>query len=313
MITNKRVKSITKNGLIYLMITIIPSVLISHALTQKEITKLEHYYTDEAKWYAHYHAQHLDNFIGETIGRLEMMSKLIHTQQQDQNKVQDILIKTHEEDNRFSGFYWAKPNGDVLVGSNEMPTPVNVLDRQYFQEALKLKDTTVSEPHLGRVTGRSVFTIATPVIQNEQVEGVLLASLRLDEIQDYIEGHITDENITLSDESGKKLFETSPSSSNYIEHQTIINKTHWVLTAKVLPEGTISYGQIFLKYLAILLIITHIFFILLYCFSLKNKVRNQKKELKFQKLEIISDLAASTAHEIRNPLTGIKGLIQLVK
>lgn len=294
------------------MITIIPSVLISHALTREKITELDHFYMDNAKWYANFHAQHIDNFIGETIARLDMMSKLIHTQQQDLNKVQEILIKTHEEDNRFSGFYWANTNGDLLIGSNEMPTPVNILDRQYFQDALKLKETTVSEPHLGRVTGRFVISIATPVSQNGQVEGVLIASLRLDEIQDFIIHNIHDENIIVSEESGKKLFETSPSFSNYIEYHTNINKVPWVVTAKILPKENISYGHNFLKHLGILLIITHILFILFHYFALKNKLRNQKKELKFQKLEVIGDLAASTAHEIRNPLTGIKGLIQLL-
>jgi two-component system, sporulation sensor kinase D len=45
---------------------------------------------------------------------------------------------------------------------------------------------------------------------------------------------------------------------------------------------------------------------------LRKKLLKEKEQTEIQKLELISKLAASTAHEIRNPLTGIKGLVKLL-
>lgn len=302
----------TKNGLLYLLVTIIPSVIISYYLTQQKITEIEDHYQDKAKWYANFHVQHVDNFIGETIARLDIMSKLIYPQLDDLNVVQNILKETHVEDKRFSGFYLANTSGDLLIGTNEMPNPINVMDRDYFQQAINFKKTTISEPHLGRVTGRFIITIATPISQDGQVKGVLLASIRLDEIKETMEKFLNEEIIEVYDDKGQKIIETDSISSNFEEYSINVKKVSWTLMAKIVPKEDTSFGYHFAQYLSILLVITHIFFILFHNYALKMRLRKQEQELKFQKLELIGDLAASTAHEIRNPLTGIKGLIQLL-
>ena len=50
----------------------------------------------------------------------------------------------------------------------------------------------------------------------------------------------------------------------------------------------------------------------LHSITIKRQTARERMQNETQKLELVGTLAASTAHEIRNPLTGIKGLFQLL-
>ncbi|RBW68835.1 ATP-binding protein [Bacillus taeanensis] len=303
-----------KKWLIYIIMTVIPSLIISHLFAQQNIQQIENQYTNKAEQYANFHAKHIDNFIGGTIGRVEMLATLIQVQSHDLSGVEEILKRTHDKDIRFSGFYWANPDGDLLISSNEMFSPINVLDRNYFQQALKTGQTSISEAHLGRVTGRFIITIATPVVDKEQIQGVVLASLRFDKIEETINQFVTDELISVTDAAGQNLMQ---SKSPIVEGQSLTARTHaekvpWIITASVIPEERNIYKKSFLQSLGITFIITNILFLLLQYFLLKYQVKLEKEQNENQKLELVGNLAASTAHEIKNPLTGIKGLITLL-
>ena len=60
-------------------------------------------------------------------------------------------------------------------------------------------------------------------------------------------------------------------------------------------------------------VLLNILFILVQYYLLKRKTQLERAQNEAQKLELIGTLAASTAHEIRNPLTGISGFIQLLQ
>ncbi|EOQ14024.1 hypothetical protein KOY_00339 [Bacillus cereus VDM021] len=56
-----------------------------------------------------------------------------------------------------------------------------------------------------------------------------------------------------------------------------------------------------------------ILFLLVQYILLKRQTRLERQQNEIQKIELVGTFAASTAHEIRNPLTGIKGLVTLLK
>ncbi len=296
------------------MVTLLPAIVISYSLSIEKIEKYDNTYMSTAQTYANYHANHIDGFIRETVSRLDMLATLIEINPYDLSSVEEVLKRTHEKDVRFSGFYWANPQGDLLIGTNELTSPVNVFDRDYFQKAIKSGSYTISPAHIGRVTGRFIVTIATPVNKSSEVNGVLLASLRIDKIEEFVLNQVEDETIIVMDDTGQTIMQThsSPIDESSYHYSYDIESVPWSIHAHVQPQENNLFFQVFLTNFGLLLILTHILFLVIQYFLLKKQVKMEKKQNELQKLELVENLAASTAHEIRNPLTGIKGLIQLL-
>lgn len=307
-------KTIIKTLLIYLIVTVVPSLTISWFFASQQKHVVEDQYKNNALQTANSHALNIENFLGETVGRLEMLATSLKMQQSNLINIETILNETVGKDPRFSGFYWASPSGNLLISTNPTTSLVNVSDRPYFQQAVQTEQTSISDAHIGRVTGRFIITIATPVIEHGKIQGVILASIRLDEIEKAITSRIVDESIVVTDPNNQILIKAGKKSTarNTIKSSMTVSQVPWTISAYVVSETTQAYRNSFLQYLILLLTLTNIFFLLAKYFLLRKRLIKEKEQTEIHKLELIGNLAASTAHEIRNPLTGIKGLVKLL-
>ncbi|MBS4218595.1 histidine kinase [Bacillus sp. FJAT-49711] len=314
MLRKWNIRQHVKKGTIYVFITILPAIIISYILTEQELDKINDKYQSKSHQIAKIHSTNLNNFIGETVGRLEMLATLINTQHDDLDSINEILKETHKKDDRFSGLYLVDPKGDLIVSSNPLNHYVNVSDRDYFQESLKSGKTTFSKTHIGRVMKRSIITAATPINGDSNTKGVLLVSIRIDELKKSIQSIIKDEIIIVTDESEKTVIKTDTPIPGelYTSYSIDLSQLPWTITAKVLQKEAGSYWKIFFYHFVIMIVLLNLVYLLIHYFLLHKKEKKEKAQIEHQKIELLGKLAASTAHEIRNPLTGIKGLISLL-
>lgn len=85
-----------------------------------------------------------------------------------------------------------------------------------------------------------------------------------------------------------------------------------VTTIIVLTLSNFEVNNLYIIYF-ILLPTTLILFIVYFNEVLKDAIFMRSKLIKMEKMEIVSQLAASISHEVRNPLTVVKGFTQLLK
>ncbi|MGG3468694.1 ATP-binding protein [Neobacillus pocheonensis] len=314
MVFLQRLKLVLNNKwLIYLLVTLVPSIVISAYLAEYKVNVDESEYKSKAQDYANFHAMNIEHFLGETVGRLEMLATSMKVQDNKLNDVVKILQETMGKDPRFSGFYWASANGNLLIDTNPTNSTVNVSDLLYFQEAIKTKKTSISEPHYGRVSGRYIISIAAPIVNHGQIQGVLVASLRIDEIEAEIQSLLKDEMIIVDDGTGHQIIKAgSIPKDDSVMASMNISQVPWTISAFVTSDNELIFWRNFLKSIILLLAITNILFLSAKYVHLHQKLKKEKEQTEIHKLELIGNLAASTAHEIRNPLTGIKGLVKLL-
>ncbi|GHI00778.1 ATP-binding protein [Neobacillus kokaensis] len=309
-----RLKSFVKNHiLIYILVTLLPAASISYVIAQHQVKVMGAEEKSKAQEIANDYAMNIENFLGETVGRLEMLATSIKVQENNLNELKDILIETAEKDSRFSGLYWANTYGDLLIGTNPINDPVNISKRPYFQQTIKTQKTSFSQPHIGSITGRYIISISTPIVENGQVKGVLIASLRIDEMEKKIKNLINSETVLVVDNIGQTLFKTGPiPKTNTVFSRTSVAQLPWTISAFKTFNYSDDCRRTFLIYLFILLTVSNILYLLFKYILLRRNVKKEQEQTEIHKLELIGKLAASTAHEIRNPLTGIKGLVKLL-
>ncbi|MDP7990926.1 DUF3149 domain-containing protein [Bacillus sp. MHSD_36] len=302
---------------LYILLVILPTIGIGATFYSYHSYKMK----QENKLSAHtvlfLYRDYLDYHLGEAISALEMLAKVVETETGNINGIKEIVHDTDKNDARFSGLYYATLEGIITIASEGDRPPVDVSDRKYIQDVLKTKKTTVSSVITDRVLGHQAIIIASPIFNKQKkVSGLLLASLRFDYISSSLNAikpqyhfEVTDKHdvVFLNDDNNK----TSDAHSNMLT--TPLKRLNWKVSVSPLPiHHKTLYQWVAIECIATLFLMS-ILFLLAQYMLLKRQTKLERQQNELQKIELVGTFAASTAHEIRNPLTGIKGLVALLK
>ncbi|WP_449539579.1 ATP-binding protein [Ferdinandcohnia sp. Marseille-Q9671] len=306
---------ITRNIFVYVLIVILPTIIGSIVFTKYQYEASIRKQTAKTQEVVTFQKNYLDRFIGEAIATTETLGIVLENKNSNE-EIENILSSIQKKDDRFSGLYWANPDGDLLESSLDVKKGVNISHREYFQQSLNTMGTVISPAHYGSVTDRYIVTIATPVLHLDEIEGVLLLSLRLDYLENVIRVLSPDGILRVVDTNGQVLLTTKRDFDSVDSDiiRTELTNVNWMIEAR--PGITLAFNDVFIInsviFTILLLIFTHILFLFGKYILLKRQAKRDREENEHQKLELVGTLAASTAHEIKNPLTGVKGLIQLL-
>src|SRR4029079_17405585 len=125
----------------------------------------------------------------------------------DKKACSNFLSAVREEYTQFTGILTIKPDGSLFCDSLRTNRPLDLMDREYFKQALLAHGIVTLEPVFGRLTGISVLQIAYPVrSESGELKSILLASFNLKKFAEYHEKRTVNENeILLVDRKGMVL------------------------------------------------------------------------------------------------------------
>ncbi|MCI1589535.1 PAS domain-containing sensor histidine kinase [Heyndrickxia oleronia] len=308
-------KNKRKKFAIYLSIVLAPAILFTtlYGIYSYKMNDKKSYRNAERD--ASIYQRQMDQVIGETIKSIEVLAITFESNFTNTNDVKTALKKVNEKDPRYGGIYFLDKKGNVITGTNDYLKQYSLQNKNYLKTMELTHQTVVSDQVETLSNNQKVVAIVTPVVKNNDIQAIIVAHIRIDYIANIIQMLSPNTFVQFESTTGIPIFSTN---SNLVLDpkkgivRTSLEKVPWrIAIVPNTPKINPVFNHTFIFFLIITTII-HGLYLFLHSITIKRQTARERMQNETQKLELVGTLAASTAHEIRNPLTGIKGLFQLL-
>ncbi len=123
----------------------------------------------------------LEKLITDTRALLTPLAQLPEARGNDAAACNALMTDKAKAYPQYTALGAAHLDGELFCLSTPQTTPVNIIDRAYFQRALQAKDLSIGDYQIGRATGKKSFGIGYPILDASNTpQGIVLSPVDLD-------------------------------------------------------------------------------------------------------------------------------------
>ncbi|WP_350301881.1 ATP-binding protein [Peribacillus frigoritolerans] len=299
----------------YLLIVILPLIFLSIIYWMHLERSIQKERQEQAKWAGTVYQEYIDQVISETKESLELLSLSSSVLYMDDKKTELLLKWIKDTDPRYAGVYWLNRDGVSILGTNKNFHHYYLIEQNDIERAVKTQKSFVAGTKKLHNRDFNYFSIFAPFLdQDRKVQGFLLAHIRLDHLEKRLKILIPGHTFKLETKDKTRILDIN--AEGFTGHSTWVDvpltEVDWTLSVKAPDKNNTNNMNVFLMLVFFTFFFTHMIYIIVEELIVGRNIKNQKLLNESQKIDFVGTLAASTAHEIKNPLTGIKGLVQLL-
>jgi two-component system, sporulation sensor kinase D len=309
-------KYIDNRIILYFLLVILPTTIFTGYYSIQVYHKDANIRNNHAKWVASHHQEQWDNLISQSVTTLNMISITMGSIESSKDKLEYLLSNATETDPRYSGFFILDAHGKVIHGKKSLLKDQHLLNQLYIQEVIHTKDIIISDHPETLTNGHKVIGIAKPLLDSSNnITYIIVTYINSDYIKSIIQLMFPTEHVVYTNSKYEEILDIRPTQGYFTDHSFYtlpINRIPWKVHVEIPEPDHIQLFKHIALFSIIIIVIFHLVFFSIHSYIKQKRTAKELKQQQLQKLEVLGTFAASLAHEIRNPLTGIKGLVQLL-